>query len=96
VENYLSNARVVNSDRSYLTRLRGSYVIYDQQGRVVQQSEYPVVDDVARKKRRDFYMYFPIQIGELAVGNYKLELMVEDLSSNKTAVLKPGMAFQVR
>ena len=96
VENYQSNARVVNSDQSYLTRLRGSYVIYDGQGRVVQQSEYPVVDDVARKKRRDFYMYFPIQIGELAVGNYKLELMVEDLSSNKTAALKPGMAFQVR
>ena len=96
VENYLSSARVINSDQSYLTRLRGSYVVYDQQGRVVQQMEYPVVDDVARKKRRDFYMYFPIQIGELAVGNYRLELMVEDLSSNKTAALKPGMAFQVR
>ena len=41
-------------------------------------------------------MYFPIQIGELAAGNYKLELLIEDLSSNKTAALNPGLAFQVQ
>ena len=96
VENYKSNAHIVNSESTYHTRLRGSYVIYDEQGRVAQQSEYPAVEDVARKRRRDFYMYFPIQIGDLAPGNYKLELLVEDLSSNKTAALKPGMTFQVR
>ena len=96
VENYMSNAHVVNSESSYHTRLRGSYVIYDSQGRVVQQSEYPAVEDVARNRRRDFYMYFPIQIGDLAAGDYKLELLVEDLSSNKTAALKPGITFQVR
>ena len=96
VENYLSNAHVVNSESSYHTRLRGSYVIYDSQGRVVQQSEYPAVEDIARNRRRDFYMYFPIQIGELAAGDYNLELLVEDLGSNKTAALKPGISFQVR
>ncbi len=96
VENYTSTSRAMNSEQTYHTRLRGSYVIYDQQGRAVQQSEYPVVEDIARKKRRDFYMYFPIQIGDLRAGNYRLELMVEDLGSNKSAALKPGMAFQVR
>ena len=96
VEYYTSNNRAVNSESSYHTRLRGSYVIYDSQGRVVQQSEYPAVEDVARNRRRDFYMYFPIQVGELAAGDYKLDLLVEDLSSNKTAALKPGLTFQVR
>ena len=96
VENYTSNSHVVNAESSYHTRLRGSYVIYDSQGRVVQQSEYPAVEDVARNRRRDFYMYFPIQVGELAAGDYKLDLLVEDLSSNKTAALKPGLTFQVR
>ena len=96
VENYLSQVRTANYESSYHTTLRGSYVIYDQQGRAVQQMEYPTVEDASRKRRRDFYMYFPIEIGKLAPGNYKLELLVEDLGGNKTASLSPGMAFQVR
>ena len=95
VENYLSQMQTQSFQSSYHTRLQGSYVIYDQQGRAVQQAEYPVVEDVSSKRRRDFYMYFPIKIGELAAGNYRLELLVEDLSGNKSASLSPGMEFKV-
>ena len=66
-----------------------------EQGRVVQQAEYPVVEDVVRKRRRDFYMYFPVQLKRLPVGSYRLELLVEDLGGNKTASM-PAMDFMVR
>ncbi len=95
VENYLSNARVENFQTNFHTKLRGSYVVYDEQGRAVQQAEYPIVEDVVRQRRRDFYLYFPIQIGELPPGNYRLDLRVEDLGNNKTASLNPEMKFQV-
>ncbi len=95
VENYSTMQKQVVSQTQVHTRLRGSYVIYDQQGRAVQQAEYPIVEDIARKRRRDFYMYFPIQLEDLTVGQYKLELMVEDLNGNQTASVEPGLEFHV-
>jgi hypothetical protein len=95
VENYTSMQREINLQTEVHTRLRGSYVIYDQQGRAVQQSEYPNVEDIARKRRRDFYMYFPIQLENLKPGQYKLQLMVEDLNGRKTASLEPALEFKV-
>lgn len=102
VENYLSQMKTrgfvgtnLNGETSFHTRLQGSYVIYDQQGRAVQQAEYPIVEDVSRKRRRDFYMYFPIQMGELLPGQYRLELLVEDLGGNKSASLSPGVDFTI-
>jgi hypothetical protein len=96
VENYSTVQVQEISQTEAHTRLRGSYVIYDQQGRAVQQSEYPIVQDIARKRRRDFYMHFPIQLESLAPGSYKLELMVEDLNGNKTASIEPDLEFQVK
>lgn len=96
VENYSTMQMQVVSQTEVCTRLRGSYVIYDQQGRAVQQAEYPIVEDIARKRRRDFYMHFPIQLDNLASGSYKLELMVEDLNGNKTASIEPELEFQVK
>lgn len=96
VENYKSNQRDVNAQPQVHTKLRGSYAIYDPQGRAVQQSDYPIVDDVARKRRRDFYMHFPIELNNLPAGQYTLQLLVEDLNGNSSASLEPFLKFQVR
>ena len=96
VENYLSEEKVVNESPQVHTRLRGSLAIYNAQGKSVQRAEFPVVDDIARKRRRDFYMYFPVQLGDLPAGQYKLVLMVEDLNGNKSSTMQPAMAFTVQ
>ncbi len=95
IENYKSILKTANLDSRYHTKLRGSYAIYDSQGRAVQQAEYPVVEDVVRNRRRDFYMYFPVQLNKLDAGGYRMELMIEDLNGNKSASLPP-MEFQVQ
>lgn len=95
VENYSTIEHQNESQRTFHTKLRGSYAIYDSAGHAVQQAEFPVVEDVARRRRRDFYMHLPITIGDLAQGNYELHLLVEDLGGNKTASLTPPLAFRV-
>jgi len=77
------------------TVLHGSVVIYDANDRVVQTAKFPEIKDIARKQRRDFYIYFPVQFSELASGDYRLELSVEDVAGNETAVLRPLMKFSV-
>ena len=98
IENFTSVAYGTSSQNepTYLTRLRGSYAIYDSTGKAVQQAEFPTLEDRARKRRRDFYMHLPITIGELAAGNYELHLLIEDLEGNKTASLTPPLAFTVQ
>ena len=96
VENYrtVENQSATGSD--FRTRLRGSFAIYDAGGKVVQQAEYPTVDDVARKRRRDFYMYMPVTLGDLPAGEYVMHALVEDIHGNKTASLDPPLPFSVR
>ena len=70
-------------------------MIYDASDRVVQTEKFPAIKDIARKQRRDFYVYFPLQFNELTSGDYRLELSVEDVAGNETAVLRPFMRFSV-
>ncbi len=96
VENY-QPTRISNSDGvRFVTKLRGSIVIRDEQGREVQTGDFPTVEDVALNKRRDFYMYFPVTLEKLPAGNYQLELQVEDLTAQRNATVKPAMSFKVR
>lgn len=95
VENYSTIEQRNESSSTFHTKLRGSYAIYDSAGHAVQQAEFPVMEDVARKRRRDFYMHLPITIGDLSAGAYELHLLVEDLGGNKTASLTPPLAFVV-
>ena len=85
----------VNGVQSFRTRLRGSLVIYNEADQIVQQQEFPVIEDRSHKRRRDFYLYFPVQLESLAVGDYRMELMVEDIDGSKTATLKPAIQFSV-
>ena len=95
VENYNSVEQNSQAGSTFHTRLRGSYAIYDASGHAVQQAEFPVVEDIARRRRRDFYMHLPITIGDLSNGNYELHLLVEDLGGNKTASLTPPLMFSI-
>jgi len=95
VENFNSTQQESETGVSFLTRLRGSYAIYNSSGHAVQQAEFPTLEDVARKRRRDFYMHLPITIGNLAAGDYELHLLIEDLGGNKTASLTPPLLFTV-
>jgi len=95
VENYNSEEQSSGSGSAFHTRLRGSYAIYDASGHAVQQAEFPVVEDIARRRRRDFYMHLPITIGDLSNGDYELHLLVEDLGGNKTASLTPPLVFTI-
>ena len=85
----------VNGTTRYRTRLKGSLAIYDDQGNVVQQQEFPIIEDRAHKRRRDFYVYFPIQLQQLKPGDHRMELMIEDVDGSKTATLKPAIQFSV-
>ncbi len=96
VENQMSlPVNEVNGVVRFRTRLRGSLAIYDINGVIVQQQEFPVIDDRAHKRRRDFYVYFPIQLQNLSAGDYRMELMIEDIDGSKTATLKPAIEFSV-
>ncbi|MFN5709553.1 MAG: hypothetical protein ACK48X_15985, partial [Planctomycetota bacterium] len=61
-----------------------------------QQAEFPIVEDVARNRRRDFYLYVPFTVGELPAGKYRVHLLVDDLLGCKQAVLDPPVEFTVR
>ena len=96
VENYKTVGHQTATGNDFRTRLRGSFAIYDADGKVVQQAEFPTVDDVARKRRRDFYMYMPVTLGDLPAGQYVLHALVEDIYGNKTASLDPPLKFSVK
>ncbi len=95
VENYQSLEQASATGSSFRTKLRGSFAIYDGNGKVVQQAEFPAAEDVSMTRRRDFYMYLPLTLGQLPPGDYALNVMVEDINGNKTASLEPGIQFSV-
>ncbi|QEG24614.1 hypothetical protein [Mariniblastus fucicola] len=95
VENHKTIESQTATGNDFRTRLRGSFAIYNANGKVVQQAEFPTVDDVARKRRRDFYMYMPVTLGDLPAGQYVLHALVEDIYGNKTASLDPPLKFRV-
>ena len=78
------------------TRLAGSYIVYDANQEVVQQEKFPVVEDLARKRRRDFYMHLPFVVGDLSPGKYTYQLMVDDVGGGKSASLEPALQFEVK
>lgn len=97
IENFCSVEEKSPADGAdYRTRLKSSLVICREDGSVAQQAEFPVVEDVARNRRRDFYLYVPFAVGELSPGKYRAHLMVDDLQGRKQAVLDPPVEFSVK
>jgi len=96
IENYLPLAETVKDLTTYRTKIRSSISVINKDGQVVQKMEFPVVEDVARRFRQDFYMHLPVTIASLPEGDYSLQLTVEDLGSGKSANLDPPLSFSVR
>ncbi len=96
VENHVSKVRNENSQINHFTRLQTALTICNANKVVMQQIDFPTVEDVARSARRDFYLYVPFTIGNLPPGNYSLYLTVTDLEGNKTTTLDPPLEFSVR
>ena len=96
VENYETLKSQSNDGVRYSTELLGSYVIVDSLGKAVQQGDFPAIQDQATTKRRDFYMYFPIQFKDLDAGQYQMEILVEDLNSKQSAWTKPALSFEIK
>ena len=92
VENYHSILEKNSDGATFVTRLRGRFTIDDQRGNVVQSGEFPDIEDVTTRQRRDFYMYFPVTLQNLPAGEYQLSLTVDELTgsgSEKSAAVKP-------
>jgi hypothetical protein len=96
VENYNSQTRTTDEGTEYVTRFRGSYQILDSKGRVVQSAQFPEIEDVTVRKRRDFYLYFPITFKNLRQADYELKLIIEESTPNSTGKeTAVRVAFQV-
>ena len=92
VENYHSILEKNSDGATFVTRLRGRFTIDDQRGNVVQSGEFPDIEDVTTRQRRDFYLYFPVTLQNLPAGEYQLSLTVDELTgsgSEKSAAVKP-------
>lgn len=84
VENYNSQLRTNDKGTEYVTRFRGRYQIVDSKGNVVQSGQFPEIEDVTVRKRRDFYLYFPISLKDLQPANHVLKLAIEESTPNAT------------
>jgi hypothetical protein len=78
------------------SRFQGSYQIENGDGQQVQSGEFPIIEDNAPQRRRDFYLYFKIKLNELEPGNYRLQMEIEDLNGQKTGNLEQDLLFVVQ
>ncbi len=95
LENFTSVETEIDNESAFRTQLQGSYVIYDSAGKIMNQKEFPIVEDVAKNRRRDFYVHLPVRLGALPPGSYQLQVMIEDLSGKQTASLGKPLEFVV-
>lgn len=95
IENFKSLPGTQSSQPGFLTRLKCRATILTADGRTAQEVEYPVIEDIARNRRRDFYLHLPLVLDELPIGRYRLVVTIEDLGSGKSATLSPPRDFEI-
>ena len=91
VENFNS----VLDGKTYKTSLQGSYKIVNSVGETVQTQSFPEFVDQSQSKRRDFFIYLPIQLNDLNTGKYQCQIQLLDKKSQQTATLVNGLDFTV-
>lgn len=80
VENFVSN----QTPRGYHTALTGSYQIFDNEGRRVDEHEFSATEEWCQSRRRDFFIPFVITLPENAFdGKHTLRLTIEDTLGKK-------------
>jgi hypothetical protein len=95
IENYSVREADMDGQLQLVAKLQGQYTIVDATNRVVYQHQYQPVRDMSLRRRRDFYMFFPVTIPDLPPGQYRLQLSVEDLVGNKVAAAPQDLVFQI-
>lgn len=95
IENFKSLVEKSDPHPVFKTRLQGSYEIVNQSGDRIDGFEFPVVEDVARNQRKDFYVHLPVHVGELAPGKYAIQLHITDLTAESSAVLMQPIEFSI-
>lgn len=93
IENFMPLQERTGNETIFSTRISSSYEIVDCDEEVVQRVDFPVVSDLARKIRRDFFMYVPVKFGDLPPGEYKLQCHVRDEGCGKSAKLELPLSF---
>lgn len=96
IENYESKDKEINSDKVVQSRFQGSYQIKNRDGQLVQAGFSPIIEDNAPKRRRDFYLYFKIELNKLNPGNYQFQMEISDLNGQKKGNLEEDLLFNVR
>lgn len=82
VENFRSE---VKADGTFLTLLKSSAEIYDQNGELVgERVDFGPSEDRSRVHRRDFFLAFQFALPDMPPGTYRLNLAVEDQLSGRT------------
>lgn len=83
VENFQS----CMTDQGYFTSLASSYELLDEKGVQVGHGEFPSVEDYCRNRRRDFHIEYGLSLpGQIAAGNYRLQMTIKDNLSRKTGL----------
>ena len=85
IENFHPVQENVADREMFATRLECQFEIRGSDGKVVQSVDFPIVEDVAMNRRRDFYMHLPLTLDQLPAGDYQVHLKVKDLGSEKVA-----------
>ena len=85
IENFLPVAEMIEDRPMFETRLECRLEILGPDDAVAQAVDFPVVQDVAANRRRDFYLHLPLTLDDLPAGSYQLRLDVKDLGSGKSA-----------
>ena len=96
IENFVSVQQGEGAQSHFLTRLLGSYQIQDAAGNLVDQKQFPVVEDISKSRRSDFYIHLPVRLGQYPAGEYSLQVKIEDLIGEKEATLPNRLDFSVR
>lgn len=91
----VDNFTVSRLAEGYETHLQGSYDIYDEQNNKVVSQLLPADKQVSRNYLRDYFiayqMYLPKKLG---VGNYQLQLTMEDVNGKKYGQSKVGFVIK--
>lgn len=91
VENYSTRP----SSEGLKTSLASRYRIVNTEGGIVDEHDFPVVDDTCLSRRRDFHIQYEVPLRKgIAPGPYRLEISMEDRFAEKTG--KNSIDFVVR
>jgi hypothetical protein len=78
VENFETKVLNTVDGEKFITRFRGRYEILDSSGKLMQSGQFPEIEDMTNRRRKDFYLYFPMTLKNLPEGLYHLKLSIQD------------------